>query len=443
MKYTYVLDTSVIIYDPYCVEKFPDSNIILQVFVLNELDKIKKMSSDAGKNARTFIRLLDEICGNGKLHKGVKLQNKSIIKVDTTQHDVSKFGDTGYVDNQILSCANSLSKKLRGTRVVLISKDINLRVRAQSFNIAAEDYEKDGIKIRKRNDRLYSGVVTIESPVLSGELCNEKFLECKKHPELKNILPNECVHFADKYGNGNTLGRRSGGDINIVRDNDLWTINTRNKEQAFAADLLLDPDISLVSLIGKAGTGKTLLSIAAGLELLINQKIYNKFIIYRPMQAVGNELGYLPGNMEEKLEPWMEAIKDSLDYLTSFKKKRRGKKAAIKDNWRDNLGQYSDSIFLEPITYIRGRSIPNAYMMIDEAQNLSKSEIKTVLTRVGPGTKIVLTGDIEQTDGPHLDAINNGLTHVASAFRSSTLSGHITLIKGERSKLATEASNIL
>jgi len=147
--------------------------------------------------------------------------------------------------------------------------------------------------------------------------------------------------------------------------------------------------------------------------------------------------------MEEKLEPWMEAIKDSLDYLTSFKKKRRGKKAAIKDNWRDNLGQYSDSIFLEPITYIRGRSIPNAYMMIDEAQNLSKSEIKTVLTRVGPGTKIVLTGDIEQTDGPHLDAINNGLTHVASAFRSSTLSGHITLIKGERSKLATEASNIL
>ena len=442
MKKIYVLDTSVVAYDPYCFEKFPDSDIILHVYVLNELDKIKRTASDAGKNARTFIRILDEICALGKIHEGIQIDNNINIKVDTKSGNASMFGDSEYGDNQILSCAYNLKTTYKPNQIVLVSKDINLRIRAQSFDICSQDYEKETVKSSKWANRLYSGIVTITSPELSGKLCKDKIISCDENEILKNILPNECVHFADEYGNGTTLGRRIKNEIHVVRGSELWSINSKNKEQEFAANLLLDPDVSLVSLIGRAGTGKSILAVAAGLELLINQKTYNKIIIYRPMQAVGNELGYLPGNLAEKLEPWMEAIIDSLDFLTSYKKKTKGK-GSFKEDWRDRLGQYADKIYLEPITYIRGRSIPNTYMIIDEAQNLSKNEIKTVLTRAGYGTKIVLTGDIEQTDSPHLDAINNGLTHVASAFRGSPIAGHITLVKGERSRLATEASKIL
>jgi PhoH-like ATPase len=452
MKKTYIIDTSVIVYDPFFLEKFKNSNIILQIHVLNELDKIKKVPTDTGRNARVFIRFLDEICASGNISKGIKIDNGITLSVDTILDDISEFGEPDYVDNKILACAKRHGKTTK-PKAILVSRDINLRVRAKSFGINSQIYEKEDGTEKRYVDRLYSGVKHIANAELSGTLCAENLVNCNKFKGLDEILPNECVYVTDDFGGGITLGRKINDKVKIVRNGDknLWGIRTRNKEQAFAVDLLLDPKIHLVSLIGKAGTGKTLLAVAAGLEQLINKKIYEKIIVYRPIQPVGNELGYLPGSLEDKLAPWMDAVKDCFDFLTSkydtSKSKRRKRSGSSKESsqkdWRERLGQYSDDIYMEPITYVRGRSIPNTYIIVDEAQNLSPKEIKTMLTRAGSDTKIVLTGDIEQTDGKFLDATNNGLTHVANAFRESPYAGHVTLVKGERSILATEAARIL
>lgn len=298
MKKTYVLDTSVIIHDPQCLEKLTNCNIILQIYVLNELDKLKKQANDTGRNARTFIRILDEIRGSGKICKGIKLpQYSSSIKADIANDDTSAFGDPEYGDSKILACAKRLQANTKS--IVLLTRDINLRIRSEAFGIKSEDYKKDE-KNSKNISSLYSGIITIKNAELSSLLCEKKLLPCAEHEAFKSVLPNECIYITDENGSGATLGRRTGDFITVVRDNNLWNLKTKNKEQTFAADLLCDPNVPLVSLIGRAGTGKTLLAIAAGLEALINQKQYKKLIIYRPMIAVGSELGFLPGNMEEK-----------------------------------------------------------------------------------------------------------------------------------------------
>lgn len=433
MRKTYIIDTSVLVYDPNSYKSFSGNDVIIPVYVLDELDKLKNLPNDAGKNARVFIRTLDKLCHDGEIHRGIKIENDILLKIDTAQVQAELFGSVTYVDNKILACAKrSVEAKETNLPVILVSKDINLRIRARAFDIKAEDYEKDRMQISD----LYQGFREVISEELGLLLQDQEFLDLKIYDELEGLLPNECVHFVDESGDGLAIGRRVHDKIKLIPDRSPWELNLRNKEQAFAVDLLFDPKIPLVTLVGRAGTGKTLCAVAAGMEVVLAKRSYNKLIIYRPIQPVGNDIGYLPGTMEEKLDPWMHPIKDSLDFLTG-----KSKKGA---SWKDKLSpQYAEKIEMCAMTYVRGRSIPNAFIIVDEAQNLTKEEVKTILTRASAGTKIVLTGDVEQIDNSVLDATNNGLTYVIEKFKDSDLAGHITFSKGERSALASKASEIL
>jgi PhoH-like ATPase len=436
MKKNYIIDTSVLIHDPTSFKSFSGNDVIIPVNVLDELDKLKNLPNEAGKNARVCIRALDAICAQGIIHKGIKIENNITLKIDTTNNSADKFGPSSYVDNKILACAFAIkekNKKLKNPQpTILVSKDINLRIRARAFDIKAEDYEKD----RTAHTDLYVGFKDIVSEELGYLLQEHEEIDFKLYDEFEGLNQNECVHLIDNDGRGLAIGRRINDKIKLIPDRSPWGLNLRNKEQAFAADLLSDPKVPLVTLVGRAGTGKSLVAVAAALDVVLSKKTYNKLIIYRPIQPMGNDIGYLPGSMEEKLDPWMQPIKDSLEFLTG-----KGKKGTT---WKDNLSpQYAEKIEMHAITYVRGRSIPNAFILIDEAQNLSKEEVKTLLTRASNGTKIVLTGDIEQIDNSFLDATNNGLSYAIEKFKESELSGHITFSKGERSALASKASEIL
>lgn len=435
MRRTYVLDTSTLIYDPSAYKHFPHSDVIIPIAVLNELDKLKKQAAEVGKNARVAIRLLDDICELGDISIGILLDDDIMLRIDATHRDMSDaayagFGDPTYADTQILACAYAL-KCEPDSDVSLVSNDINLRVKAKSRSIDSEKHDEGRYSLSD----LYPGfqVITHED---AGVALQQ---DGKIDPRCFNIQlnPNECVLFQADNGDGICMGRKVAPDcVKLVRKNYPWNIASRNKEQTFAIDLIMDRNIDLVTLIGKAGTGKSLIVLATALELVLNKKEYDKFIIYRPIQPVGNDIGYLPGTMEEKLAPWFTAIMDNFEML--FATKNGG-------DWRRNLEMYQKNgrIEMEAITYIRGRSIPNAIILVDECQNLTKEDVKTILTRAGEGTKIILTGDIEQIDNSLLDATSNGLTHVIEKFKDSELAGHITFTQGERSKLATRAAEIL
>lgn len=433
---TYILDTSVLVHDPNSFKSFIGSNVVIPINVLDELDKLKTYPDEAGKNARVCIRSLDELCSRGSIHKGIKIENKIVLKIDTSVTP-DLFGPASYVDNKILSCAFAITEKNNKKKIpcatILVSNDINLRVRARALGMLAQDYGKN--KTASVNE-LYTGFRQIVSSELGSALAAKGFLDCGIYDEIHDLAPNECVHFESEDGAGLSLGRRVGDRVQVIRNRKPWGLDLRNKEQAFAVDMLCDPKLPLVTLIGKAGTGKSLIAVASALEMVLEQKKFSKMIVYRPIQTVGKDLGFLPGTLEEKLGPWMQAINDAFELLFSSSKG---------DKWRTMLDMYMEKeiIQLEAIAYIRGRSIPNALIIVDEAQNLSKDEVKTILTRVGTGTKIVLTGDIEQIDSSSLDATNNGLSYVVEKFKSTDLSGHITFTKGERSALASKASEIL
>lgn len=434
MRKTYVIDTSVLVHDPNSFKSFSGNDVIIPVNVLDELDKLKNFPNEAGKNARLCIRALDTLCNKGDIHKGIKIENNISLKIDTSKLP-DKFGPASYVDNKILSCAYAIkqknSKKKTPPATVLVSKDINLRIRARAFDIQAQDYEKDKIPVVE----LYQGFQEIKHEDLGKELAQYGSVDADKYG-LTDLRPNECIHVCSDVGDGLAVARRIKDKVVSIKSKKPWGLTLRNKEQAFAVDMLCDPKVPLVSLIGKAGTGKTLCAIASALEMVLEQKKYGRMIIYRPIQPVGNDIGYLPGTMEEKLSPWMQAISDSFEFLFEAK---NGPK------WKVTLDRYLNdgSIQMEAITYIRGRSIPNAFILIDEAQNLSKEEVKTILTRAGTDTKVVLTGDIEQIDNSYLDATNNGLSYVVEKFKDIDLAGHITFSKGERSILASKAAEIL
>lgn len=435
MRKHYIIDTSVLIHDPNSFKSFSGNDVTIPVNVLDELDKLKTLPNDAGKNARVCIKALDALCSKGDIHKGIKIENGILLKIDTSKLP-DKFGPGSYVDNKILSCAHSIkeknNKKRSPTPTILVSRDINLRVRARAFNIQAEDYEKDKTSVVE----LYEGFKTLQSQEIGLALNKKDSLDICMYDELQELKPNECMHVESKNGDGLAIGRCIKDKLVSIKTKRPWGLDLRNKEQAFAVDMLCDPKVPLVSLIGKAGTGKTLCAIASALEMVLEQKKYSKLIIYRPIQPVGNDIGFLPGTMEEKLAPWMQAISDSFEFL--FEQKNGSKWKTILDRYL-----YDGSIQMEAITYIRGRSIPNAFILIDEAQNLSKEEVKTILTRAGTGTKIVLTGDIEQIDNSFLDATNNGLSYIVEKFKDIDLAGHITFTKGERSVLASKAAEIL
>lgn len=436
MRKTYVLDTSTLIYDPCTYKQFPHSDVIIPIAVLNELDKLKKGSSEAGKNARVAIRLLDEISNKGDISTGILLDDDILVKVDATYLDCSLppytgLGDPTYGDTQILACTQANWHSHPERDVTLVSNDINLRVKCKARGIEAESHEGDRYSLSD----LYAGAQSIVNEDAGLALQQSGTIDPAEFGVW--LQPNECVLFQADNGDVISMGRKIAADkIRVIRKSYPWNITPRNKEQMFAIDLIMDKNVDLVTMIGKAGTGKSLMVLATALELVLGRKDYDKFIIYRPIQPVGNDIGYLPGTMEEKLAPWFSAIMDNFEIL--FSTKNGG-------DWRRELEMYQKKgkIEMEAITYIRGRSISNAIILVDECQNLSKEDVKTILTRAGEGTKIILTGDIEQIDNSLLDATSNGLTHVIEKFKDSGLAGHITFTQGERSRLASKAAEIL
>lgn len=436
LKKTFVLDTNVLLFDPQAINKFGENDVFIPLIVVEELDRFKKDQNENGRNARMFSRIVDELRRKGSVTKGVELSsggsliisvNESIDKLHQSMIDLE------LADNKILSSALSLQEK--GKEVLLVTKDINLRLKADIIGIPAEDYGKKDVSL----EELYSGQRVYE---VSAQDLNayekERFLDLDNAEEL-GIYPNEYLIIQEKNNDRRrALGRYSHMKKGIVplipiREG-VWGIYPKNMEQQFALDALLNDEIKLVTLVGKAGTGKTLMAIAAGLEMTITEEKYSRLLVSRPVQPMGRDLGFLPGDVNEKLAPWMQPIFDNMDFLFG---QQRGNNSSYEDLINHGL------LHIEPLTYIRGRSIPGQYLIVDEAQNLSPHEVKTIVTRAGEGTKIVLTGDCHQIDSPYLDEINNGLAYCVDRLKTEDIIGHTVLKVGERSALSEAASKLL
>ncbi|HLD73848.1 MAG TPA: PhoH family protein [Bdellovibrionota bacterium] len=445
MKKRFLLDTSVLLYDPQAIFKFGDNEVVICLSVIQELDKFKKGLTETGRSAREVSRYLDELRSRGKLTEGIPLQQGGSLKVDLAlEEERGKIPPEmtvgSHTDALLLAVARRYQNLKDETPIILVTRDTNLRVRADALGIVVEDFEPSEVQI----DELYSGVRNVDVP---GEVVDKFFAERKLQlpQDEYRFFPNEFVILrAAENREQSALGRYREDKQMIVplikKKEGVWGIVPKNVEQNFAMDLLLDDSVQLVSLIGKAGTGKTLLALAAGLHKTIDEGRYSKLLVSRPVFPMGKDIGYLPGDLEEKLNPWMQPIFDNIEFLLGG--------GAGKEYYKRSSTSYRDLINqgmlnIEPLTYIRGRSIPNQYLIVDEAQNLSPHEIKTIMTRVGDNTKIVLTGDCYQIDNPYIDSSNNGLTYVVDRFKRECISGHITLVKGERSQLSELATKLL
>jgi PhoH-like ATPase len=434
MEKIFVLDTNVILHNASAIKSFGDNMVIIPLAVIEELDKFKKESSERGRNARAAIRMLDLIRKRGCLSNGVKMDNGGTFKIMLYHPDEKEVDlDRNIVDNKILMLAYHLNKTHKEKKVIFVSKDINARIKSDALGITTVDFEKQKVDF----DRMYTGWRKMEL----NQKHYDNFIKAGEMPvEPRSLCPNEYV-ILHKTGNGDeqVIARhdyRNGKLIRLRDDNiRLWNISPKSPEQRIAFDLLLDPDIKLVTLVGQAGTGKTLLALTVGLQLVVNDKKFQKMLISRPIMPLGKDIGYLPGSKEEKIEHWMNPIYDNLEYILSYK--TPDIKVKIYQLFKDG------KIELEALTYIRGRSIPNQFVIIDEAQNLTPHEIKTIISRVGHGTKMVLTGDPYQIDNPYLDASSNGLTYAAERLKDQPLHGHVTLTKSERSPLASIAAEFL
>ena len=438
MKY-YILDTNVVLHDPQAIFKFDDNVVILPLTVIEEIDRFKKDQSETGRNARHISRLIDGFRAQAKLVEGVALEHGGTLKVAIYRQEfMQKLPPELRVDrgdNRILAVAKDLMESIPDGKVVLVSKDINLRIKADTMGMRAEDFQNDKVSV----DELYSGTA---EHFVSKELVDQ-FYEQGSIDVNADFYANQGVTLVDETNPSHTaLGRYIDARQKIVPlikfpKDGVWGIHPRNREQQFAFDLLLNDDIQLVSLVGKAGTGKTLLAIAAGLLKSADDGTYNRLLISRPVFPMGRDLGFLPGDIEEKLAPWMQPIFDNVELLLSSHdeggKRKRGYRELI------DLGLME----IEPLTYIRGRSIPKQYLIVDEAQNLTPHEIKTIISRAGEGTKVVLTGDPYQIDNPYVDSSSNGLTYAVERLKGQDLIGHVTLTRGERSPLAELAANLL
>lgn len=432
-KKNYILDTNVLLHDPTAITRFEDNNVVIPLKVLEEIDSFKRDQSELGRNSRTVARALDALRVRGKLHEGVALDNGGHLCIAFPGDRIKALGGQLSADDQIIMIAMELSEKAGAPHCVVVSKDINLRLKADALGLAAEDYESDRVDINE----LYLGHVDLHVPVDTIERFRR---DGQVMIEATNLSANQYVMLRDEKDDTNTVLGRFDHTAQVIvplipTPDEIKMVAPRNKEQHYAMDALLNDDIKLVTIIGKAGTGKTLLAVAAALFKTLDEKKYRRMLVCRPTVPMGKDIGFLPGTMEEKLNPWMQPIYDALDLITSGR--RGGRKHDVELNNED------DRIGIEPLTYIRGRSIPNQYIIVDEAQNLTPLEAKTVLTRVGPGTKIVLVGDIYQIDNPFLDSMSNGLSSVVERFRPHIIAAHIHLNKGVRSEVAELAANLL
>jgi PhoH-like ATPase len=436
----FVLDTNVLLHDPNALFHFEDNRVIVPITVIEELDHFKKDLNMLGRNARTVSKHIDRLRASGNLGEGVALEHGGVLRVALGSEGASLLppeleGRAG--DNQILGVALSARAREKDVPVVVVTKDTNLRIKADALGITAEDYESDRVDI----EELYRGFREVN---VGKEFIDAFYAagECLPPSDARDLHPNEYIVFRAAASQSSALGRTDAlrRKIRLLSPSkdDVWGVRPRNKEQTFALDILLDDSVKLVTLAGKAGTGKTLLAIAAGLRKTSDEEVYQRMLVSRPVLPMGKDLGFLPGDVEEKLKPWMQPIFDNVEYLFGFnRKKRQGGVRGYQELM--NLG----ILEIEPLTYIRGRSIPNQFIIVDEAQNLSPHEVKTIITRAGENSKVVLTGDPYQIDNPFVDSASNGLSCTVEKFKGEAIAGHVLLVKGERSPLAELAANIL
>ncbi|MSU62170.1 MAG: PhoH family protein [Pedosphaera sp.] len=429
----YILDTNVLLHDPNSIFNFADNSVLIPIEVIEEIDRFKRESSERGQNARSVSRMLDALRTKGHLSKGVTLDNGGHLRIMFEAGDgIAPTGKT--TDSRIVAMALTVQKLDPARRAILVTKDINLRIKADALGLQTEDYETDHVEIKD----LYTG--TFELPVSPDKLTQ---LRANGELELNGAgvrLPNEYCTLTDSANPKRTALARvdaTGKRLSPIVDarEGVWGIKPRNREQHFAFDALLNDEIKLVTLMGKAGTGKTLIAMAAGLKRTVLDREFRRLIVARPTIPMGREIGFLPGTLEEKLTPWMQPIHDTLELLGDLNMGH--------DNRRSNDLIRSGIVVVEALSFIRGRSIAGQFMLIDEAQNLTPLEAKTIITRVGEGTKIVMTGDPYQIDNPYVDSQSNGFNYVVSRFRAAKIAAHIELQKGERSELAELAANLL
>ena len=441
MKKTFVLDTNVLLHDSQAIFKFDDNDVVIPIAVIEEVDRFKKDMSEVGRNARHISRILDQMRDKGSISRGVQLEGGGLLRValaskaDEASLPSELMGEKA--DNHILAVALQLNNK-KDRPVVFVTKDTNLRIKADALGIPTEDYEHDKVRL----DELYTGVADVQL----GASAIDEFYEKGSIPvpaDKQPLYPNEYAVMRGAEDAGKSALARYDKAKNAlvivprVKEG-LWGIFPKNKEQAFVVDALLNDDVKLVTLVGKAGTGKTLLALAAGLQKVADENVYRKLLVSRPVFPLGKDIGFLPGDIEEKLNPWMKPIFDNIELLLEINPS--GKKK-VERGYEELL--HLNILEIEPLTYIRGRSIPHQFMIIDEAQNLTPHEMKTILTRAGDNTKIVLTGDPYQIDNPYVDSSSNGLSYVVEKFKGEAISAHVTLSKGERSALAELAANLL
>jgi PhoH-like ATPase len=430
----YILDTNVLLHDPNSILNFEDNSVIIPIEVLEEIDRFKRESTELGQNARAVSRMLDGFRAQGRLSDGVNLPNGGRLRILVVKLDLSSTPLRNSVDSRIVAVALQVRDQHPGTPTILVTKDINLRIKADALGLPAEDYETDRVLLKD----LYSGMC---EKIVS----TDKMTAFRANGELeigngRINYPNEYCTLTDETNPKRTALTKvdaTGKKLVPIIDcrEGVWGIKPRNREQHFALDALLDDRIKLVTLMGKAGTGKTLLAMAAGLKKTVLDREFRRLVVARPTVAMGRELGFLPGTLEEKLTPWMQPIHDALELLGDLNMGH--------EHRRSNDLIRSGLVVVEALSYIRGRSIAGQYMVIDEAQNLTPLEVKTIITRVGEGTKIIFTGDPYQIDNPYVDSSSNGFNFVVSKFREQPIAAHIEMQKGERSELAEIAANLL
>ncbi len=433
MQKNYILDANILIHDPHSIFQFADNTVVIPVGVITELDRFKKEPTDRGYNARTVVRLLDGLREGQSLATGVTLENGGRLIVYCEPDQVLNGGN-GHADAEILRIARVIKDNEPERPVVIVTKDINLRIRADAAGLRAEDYESDHTLLNEVTEA-------------HGEerLAPEQLETLRRDGTIAanglDATPNQYLLLRSSGGEKGTLLARYDGEQGCLRtlrnpENGVCGVKPRNKEQYYAVDALLDEELTLVSLLGKAGTGKTLLAIAAALHQAVRKKRYRGVLICRPVVPVGRDLGYLPGDLERKLAPWMRPVLDTVEFLVDTGGPIKGLSdgAAL---LRSGL------IEIQPLTYIRGRSIANRFVVIDEAQNMTPLEVKTVITRMGEAAKIVLTGDPWQIDNPYVDRNSNGFTYLINRFTGQSIAAHVELRKGERSRLAELAADLL
>jgi PhoH-like ATPase len=456
----YVLDTNVLLHNPNALFVFQENDIVIPYPVIEELDKMKRREDDIGRNARSAIRHLDALRRYGQLTDGVPLSELGArsggatgrLRIDTSAHDRPPVIADETPDNKIIAAAWALQQNDKTT--VFVSKDLAARIKSDALGIKSEDFRNQQVDA----ERLYEGYLelTVERSVIDTLYADrmlpisdlEPYLRVEPEhsdPYIREVSPNEYLVLHDATDEGHSgLARRLADTEHVIpvssQKKPTFGIMARNVQQTMALDMLLDDEIKLVTLLGGAGTGKTLLAIAAGMSKVFQEERYDKLLVARPIMPMGRDIGYLPGDKDEKLGAWMQPIFDNLTYLLSTRGSPNQSPDSRTTEQRIDKLVADGRLVLEPLTYIRGRSIPHQFMIVDEAQNLTPHEVKTIVSRVGEGTKLILTGDIGQIDNPYLDRSSNGLAYSVERMRGLGLVGHVTLARSERSELASLAA---